>query len=518
MARQRSVKYYIKRYIPEENQKGLVPVGSRPGKLYGLCKVHKDNYPMRPIVSMVNTPEYHLSKYFDNFIKPNIPQTYMLKSTNDFLMKLKYYKLSGEEKMVSYDVVSLFTNVPLLETVEIILDLVYGTSSITTPPFEREIFRKMLIFCSQSYFLYNDDLYLQTDGVSMGGPLAPSFANVFLAHLENTKLRTLDISNFKPKLLLRYVDDCFALFNNLTDAVTFLSFLNSMHPSIKFTLERGDICMPFLDVNIKIDCDSFVTSVYRKPTHTGVFLNFLSVAPISWKRGVIYCLLYRAKLICSNLSLFNDEVCNLRKMFIANAYPVSFFDNVLHKFLWRNNVDPSKPAPEEVEDEDAPFVIFRVPYFGKCSVDFARNISNVISHNFSVRVRVVYSTFKVKSYFSLKSFSPVYLSSNIVYCFDCVSDSCTNKYVGYTIRHFYERCEEHVNIKKSGKSEIKDHVKTCVSCKNRSIDYHDFKILRRCRTEVQCKLFEAFAIKRIRPSLNKQLFAQGASKILHVWK
>ena len=117
---------------------------------------------------MVNTPEYHLSKYFDNFIKPNIPQTYMLKSTNDFLMKLKDYKLSGEEKMVSYDVVSLFTNVPLLETVEIILDLVYGTSSITTPPFEREIFRKMLIFCSQSYFLYNDDLYLQTEGVSIG--------------------------------------------------------------------------------------------------------------------------------------------------------------------------------------------------------------------------------------------------------------------------------------------------------------------------------------------------------------
>ena len=45
--------------------KKLIPTGSSPGKLYGLCKVHKDNYPLRPVISMLNTPEYKLAKYMD---------------------------------------------------------------------------------------------------------------------------------------------------------------------------------------------------------------------------------------------------------------------------------------------------------------------------------------------------------------------------------------------------------------------------------------------------------------------
>ena len=63
---------------------------------------------MRPIVSMVNTPEYNLSKYLDNFIKPNIPKRNMLNSTNEFLNKINDLSLTGSEQRVSYDVVSLF--------------------------------------------------------------------------------------------------------------------------------------------------------------------------------------------------------------------------------------------------------------------------------------------------------------------------------------------------------------------------------------------------------------------------
>ena len=85
--------------------------------------------------------------------------------------------------MVSYDVVSLFTNVPLKDTIKIVTDLVYADDSVTEPPFEKDIFRKLLLRCSQSYFMFNDILYMQIDGVSMGGPLAPSMANAFLAHL-----------------------------------------------------------------------------------------------------------------------------------------------------------------------------------------------------------------------------------------------------------------------------------------------------------------------------------------------
>ena len=122
-----------------------------------------------------------------------------------------------------------------------------GKASVIQPPFEKQVFRKMLFKCSQSYFLFNYVLYQQVDGVSMGGPLAPTMANAFLAHLENKLLNDNPSTHF-PKLFLRYVDDCFALFNNADDADLFLNILNALHPSLKFTLEKGSTCMPFLNV------------------------------------------------------------------------------------------------------------------------------------------------------------------------------------------------------------------------------------------------------------------------------
>ena len=179
---------------------------------------------------------------------------------------------------------------PLIETIDIVIDYVYGENSVCQPPFQAKIFRKLLLMCSQSYFMFDDVLYQQINGVSMGGPLAPSMANAFLAHLENTVLRRkldacIALTNIEPSLMLQYVDDVFCLFNNESDADTFLTVLNNLHPCITFTLEKGSRSMPFLDVNVSINSSSFSTTVYRKETHTGVFLNFHAVAPTIWKRG-----------------------------------------------------------------------------------------------------------------------------------------------------------------------------------------------------------------------------------------
>ena len=93
LKKQTSVKYYVEKYLKDKTDvdlsNKLIPMGSKLGKLYGLCKVHKSNYPMRHVVSMIGTPEYELAKFIDSIIKPNIPDTFMLKSTNDFIEKIK---------------------------------------------------------------------------------------------------------------------------------------------------------------------------------------------------------------------------------------------------------------------------------------------------------------------------------------------------------------------------------------------------------------------------------------------
>ena len=91
-----------------------------------------------------------------------------MSSTNDFIKKLNDFQFSKGDHMVSFDVSSLFTNVPLQETIDLISDCVYGKDSKKVPPFEKKWFRKMLKFATSGLFLYKDGLFRQVDGVAMG--------------------------------------------------------------------------------------------------------------------------------------------------------------------------------------------------------------------------------------------------------------------------------------------------------------------------------------------------------------
>ena len=71
---------------------------------------------------------------------------------------------------------------------------------------------------------------------------------------------------------------------------------------------------------------------------------------------------------------------------------------------------------------------------------------------------------------------------------------------------------------KAKNSHVYAHIENCVSCKARKPEVCNFKVMQRCKDETDCKIAEAFAIKKNRPVINKQLFAQGSSLILRVWK
>ena len=119
------------------------------------------------------------------FIKPNINVTYSVDSTGAFMDNLRNFQFCQSDNLVSFDVSSLFTNVPLDETIGLIADCVYGPSSKKVPPFPKKWFTKLLQFATSGMFLYNNKLYKQVDGVAMGSPLGPSLANFFLGHLED---------------------------------------------------------------------------------------------------------------------------------------------------------------------------------------------------------------------------------------------------------------------------------------------------------------------------------------------
>ena len=155
--------------------------------------------------------------------------------------------------MVSFDVVSLFTNVPLDYTINLITNCIYDSAS--HPRFSRTVFKNMMKIATQGYFIFNDILYQQIDGVIMGSPLGPTMANFFLADMEKKWMS--DVNDYKPSLYLRYVDDIFAIFNNGINIDKFIAKINKGHPNIRFTAEEASETLSFLDVEIRLNENTF---------------------------------------------------------------------------------------------------------------------------------------------------------------------------------------------------------------------------------------------------------------------
>ena len=504
-----AIKTLLEKHISDIEYMNLIPKGSGPGKLYGMCKIHKKDYPMRPVVSMIGTAEYQLAKFLDALIKPNLPKSFMLSSTDEFLEKLNKFKIQPGDKCLSFDVSSLFTNVPLTETIEMIADHIYSEKASLTPSFDKEAFIKLLKIATGGVFMYRDVLFQQVDGVSMGNPLAPTLANFFLAHIEENLFQKVE--SFYPSFFVRYVDDIFCVFRAGVDWSSFFRLLNSVHPNLKFTCEEPNGSrMPFLDVNIELGEGGCDTWVFRKETNTDVLLNYEAVAPTKWKSGLILCLLNRAYRICSSSRLFGLEVEKLKNIFIKNAYPASFFDKVHKKFMEKLTTNSQCT---DAEEENFRFNL-SIPYIGKQSIKFGNKITALLKATFDIDVQVVYTTTKVRSFFQLKSRTPLPLLSCVVYEFACLGDQTTT-YVGMTERNMTTRVGDH--LRKSSKTAVGNHRRTCQTCQTKlSID--SFKILKKCRNEKETKIFEALEILKRNPKLNRQMHKnKGASFILNVF-
>ena len=515
------VQYYCNTYLKKhfkDNLRGyhtIRPVGCGPGKLYGLAKVHKNGTPVRPVNSMIGSPTYELAKWLDGYIKPNIPSTYSLDSTAQFIGDLNNFPLYPGDVHVSFDVESLFTNIPLQETIGMIATRLYSDKAVTTPPVDKKIFIKLMKLATEGMFPYKDKLYQQIDGVAMGSPLGPTLANFFLGVIE-CKLLDKD-SPIHPKFYRRYIDDIYCIFDSSQDYKAFHGILNSLHPNLNFTIETTEGSLPFLDVEIKLIDDHVETCIYRKSTHTGVLLNYEAIAPLKWKRGLVLCLLHRAYNTCSNSVLFRKEVSILRTMFTNNGYPTFIFRNILQSFLSKKQ--DVQVAEEKISEDEPCTVVLKIPYLGQFSRKFARTVSGLMEEKFKVRVNVVFLTFKVGSYFSLKSTTPYFYRSNVVYLFKCLCDvNNPASYVGQTTRHLAVRVEEHFSLQKVKDSAILKHVSKCVPCQNGN-PRDNFTIVKQCRNAYECEIYEALVIRKLRPSLNKQLGVnQGAAFLLKVFR
>ena len=124
------------------------------------------------------------------------------------------------------------------------------------------------------------------------------------------------------------------------------SHLNSVEPSIQFTLEREkDRHLPFLDLNVSRGVQgNLETSVYRKPTHTDKYLAFDSHHPICHKKSVAKTLFRRADCLPSSLDSKAEERKYVSNVLKANGYTKTFLRNCQKPVTNSNALDEEEPA------------------------------------------------------------------------------------------------------------------------------------------------------------------------------
>ena len=119
------------------------------------------------------------------------------------------YNLRGSNLGVD----SLFTNIPLEETINIIIEKLFSENE-TPHNFNRDQFRCFLTLATkESYFLFDGELYQEVDGVAMGSPLSPTLANIFLCYYEDIWLHNCSLQ-CKPSYHKHYVDNIFVFFDS----------------------------------------------------------------------------------------------------------------------------------------------------------------------------------------------------------------------------------------------------------------------------------------------------------------
>ena len=307
--------------ISEKNFEHLSSdLNCKEGRFYLLPKIHKKGVPGRPICSSVNHPTSRISKLVDEHIKEYVPKTNSyIRDTQDFINKIKSLGQIPEGALLcTLDVSSLYTNIPNEEGIAAVAEKLLSDPKKT--PIAQYIIDLLRLVLTNMNFEFNGEHYLQIGGTAMGTALAPNYANLFMDRFETKALAGYPI---KPLVWKRFIDDVFCIWTHGVEAFKeFTKYLNSIHPSIKFTYEFSEEKIDFLDTTVKLDENRrLITTLYNKPTDTHLYLDFTSAHPKTVMDKGPYGQYLRLRRICTLDKDFESNAHKLTGYYLNRGYP-----------------------------------------------------------------------------------------------------------------------------------------------------------------------------------------------------
>ena len=487
----KSMEYYLtkqrKGKLNDDIYQKIKSGGDRDPVAYFLPKIHKPdaatNLKVRPIVSTYGCYNYKMSKYLAETIRGAIlgKSSSRVSDTFDFLKRIRELHLVEGDRMVVYDIENMYPSIPLKEVLPEL-----SSELKNYVPISEKTLTKFLDFCTNDFsFEFNGNFYKQVNGVAMGTPIAPAISEYFLE-----KIDRLIVSDKRIKFYVRYVDDCFMVVSDKEkDSVDL--FINKIHPNIKFIIdnEQQDK-MHFMDVSLKAVSGSIETAVFRKACSPLLYTRFSSAQPRRFKRNLVKNMISRTKKICSNETIFRDEICKLRKMFVHSGYPLRFFNKQLRIFNKKLEVMETRREKEEEKKK----IYMTLRYYGPQSEIFARKINNLFRNKLdSQEILISYKNQRKL----VNAFSSRFKKKNIstfdsVYQIGC--NGCDLSYIGQTERQLLTRIKEH-NYCTTSKLEEKSSVAKHSIDTGHKINFDSPKILAHEHNTLKRTLLESFYMR-----------------------
>ncbi|XP_044748720.1 uncharacterized protein LOC123309597 [Coccinella septempunctata] len=335
-------------------------------KLYGLPKLHKDNIPIRPVVSYINTPVYKISKFLSDKLKDltEFKPTYSIKNSVQLAESLKDLQIPEGAKLISLDAKNIYTSIPPDECITIIDKKL--TEKNITPELKKDITSLFKISLEQNFCQFNNAVYKFDKGLPMGAPPSSLMAESFMDHLEEI------LFNLKTPIIrhifkyYRYVDDILIIFTGGTDLIwVLLELFNSLHKNIHFTLEIGFNQINFLDLTLTLEEDRIPVDVYRKESQTVAIINESSNHPAYHKFAALNTYLHRLLSLPLSRRNFDKELEIIEHIAYKNGYR----SNVVDRLLMRKFIILHK---DDSRDNKQPAKRLSLPFYGKMCYPIAK--------------------------------------------------------------------------------------------------------------------------------------------------
>jgi hypothetical protein len=420
-----------------------------PPAIRGSIKHHKANHPLRPIVTSIDSALYNTSKFLSRILSPLQNQNgFSVTNSTQFRNEISNMTISEDETMVSFDVVSLFTAIPVDKACSYIRNKLENDDTLSdrTQLDIDDILRLLEFVLSNSFFVYNDKTYKQIHGCAMGSPVSAIVANLCMEVIEEQAIQS---ATTRPKTWKRFVDDSFAIINK--NAITnFHDTLNSVDPHIKFTIEHEkDGQIAFLDTLVSRRNNSISIDVYRKPTHTDRYLDYASHHDMKHKISTATTLIHRSLNLPTTEDSKSEELKHVSVALASNGYPKT----VISKVIKTQTEKTAVPSPEELVKTFFELVEPSETCIGYATLPYIKGITEPLSrtlrkHNIKVCNKPLRTL--QREFPSVKHRPPAEEQTNIIYKIPC--KDCPWNYIGETGRSFKTRKSEHIRNVKHNKS------------------------------------------------------------------